>query len=121
MSATKQTDTAEKQKRLGSAVDSYQKALQLKQAAINDKDPNATRTLAAYYNNLADAYSRAGRIDDSVKTYQLAALADPTGAAQSYFNIGRFSPMRVMPMPSSPSISASRRIPPGPKLTTRRE
>lgn len=88
MSATKQSDAAEKQKRLNSAVDSYQKALQLKQAATNEKDPNATKTLAAYYNNLAEAYSKAGKIDDSVKTYQQAALADPTGAAQYYFNMG---------------------------------
>jgi len=88
VSATKQTDAVEKQKRLDSAVEAYQKALQLKQAAANDKDPNATKTLAAYYNNLAEAYSKAGKIDDSVKTYQQAALADPTGAAQYYFNMG---------------------------------
>jgi tetratricopeptide (TPR) repeat protein len=88
MSATKQTDAAEKHTRLDSAVEAYQKALQLKQAATNDKDPNATKTLAAYYNNLAEAYSKAGKIDDSVKTYQQAALADPTGAAQYYFNMG---------------------------------
>lgn len=88
MSATKQTDSAEKQKRLNSAVDSYQKALQLKQAVVNDKDPNATKTLAAYYNNLAEAYSKAGKIDDSVKTYEMAAQADPAAAAQYYFNEG---------------------------------
>ena len=88
ISATKQTDSAEKQKRLDSAVASYQKALQLKQAATNEKDPNATKTLAAYYNNLAEAYSKAGKIDDSVKTYEQAAQADPSAAAQYYFNMG---------------------------------
>ena len=88
MSAPKQTDAAEKQKRLNDAVDSYQKALQLKQAATNDKDPNATKTLAAYYNNLAEAYGKDGKIEDSVKTYQRAALADPSAAAQYYFNMG---------------------------------
>ena len=88
MSATKQSDAAEKQKRLNSAVDSYQKALQLKQAATNEKDPNATKTLAAYYNNLAEAYSKAGKIEDSTKTYEQAAQADPSGAAQYYFNMG---------------------------------
>ncbi|MGA2644720.1 MAG: tetratricopeptide repeat protein [Candidatus Sulfotelmatobacter sp.] len=88
MSAPKQTDAAEKQKRLNDAVDSYQKALQLKQAATNDKDPNATKTLAAYYNNLAEAYGKDGKIEDSVKTYQQAALADPSAAAQYYFNMG---------------------------------
>jgi tetratricopeptide (TPR) repeat protein len=88
MSAPKQTDPAEKQKRLDSAVDSYQKALQLKQSLTNDKDPNAAKTLAAYYNNLAEAYSRAGTVDDAVKTYQQAIAADPTAAAQYYFNMG---------------------------------
>jgi len=89
MSATKQTDPAEKQKRLGSAVDSYQKAVQLKQAAPADKDPAATaKTLAAYYNNLAEAYAKSGKTDDAVKTYALAAQTDPTAASQYYFNTG---------------------------------
>ena len=88
LSAPKQTDSTEKQKRLDAAVDAYQKALQLKQGVVNDKDPNATKTLAAYYNNLAEAYSRAGKIDDAVKTYQQAAQADPSAAAQYYFNEG---------------------------------
>jgi tetratricopeptide (TPR) repeat protein len=91
MSTTKQTDKTEKEKRFGEAADSYQKAIELKQEAIKsgkDKDPNATRNLAAYYNNMADAYNRAGKIDDAVKTYELAAQADPGSAAQSYFNIG---------------------------------
>ena len=91
LSAAKQTDPAEKQKRFGEAADSYQKAIELKQDAIKngkDKDPNATKMLAAYYNNMADAYNRAGKIDDAVKTYEMAAQADPSSVAQSYFNIG---------------------------------
>jgi|SRR5579863_923197 tetratricopeptide (TPR) repeat protein len=91
LSAAKQTDKAEKEKRFGEAADSYQKAIGLKQDAIKagkDKDPNATKNLAAYYNNMADAYNRAGKIDDAVKTYEMAAQADPSAAAQSYFNIG---------------------------------
>ena len=88
MSATKQIDPAEKQKRLASAVDSYQKAVQLKQAAP-DKDPAAAaKTLAAYYNNLAEAYAKSGKVDDAVKTYALAAQTDPTAAGQYYFNTG---------------------------------
>jgi tetratricopeptide (TPR) repeat protein len=87
-SATKQTDSAEKQKRLNEAVDSYQKALQLKVAATNDKDPNRTKTLAAYYNNLAEAYSKDGKTDDAIKTYDQAAQSDPGNAAQYYFNEG---------------------------------
>jgi len=89
MSAPKQTDAAEKQKRLESAIDSYNKAIQIKQAAPPDKDPaQAAKTLAAYYNNLAEAYSKAGKIDDSVKTYAQAAQVDPSSAAQVYFNTG---------------------------------
>ncbi len=68
-----------------------EKAIELKQDAIKsgkDKDANATKTLSAYYNNMADSYNRAGKIDDAVKTYELAAQTDPTSAAQSYFNIG---------------------------------
>jgi tetratricopeptide (TPR) repeat protein len=88
MSAPKQTDPAEKQKRLDSAVEAYQKAVDLKKATTNDKDPNATKNLAAYYNNLADAYYKAKKVDDAVKTYELAAQADPSAVGQAYFNIG---------------------------------
>jgi len=88
LSATKQTDQAEKTKRLDSAVQSYQKAVELKKAVTNDKDPNAAKNLAAYYNNLADAYYKDKKIDDAVKTYELAAQTDPSSTAQSYFNIG---------------------------------
>jgi tetratricopeptide (TPR) repeat protein len=88
LSAVKQADTAEKQKRLGSAVESYLKAIELKKAVTNDKDPNATKNLAAYYNNLAEAYAKSNKVDDAVKTYAEAAQADPTNAAQYYFNTG---------------------------------
>jgi tetratricopeptide (TPR) repeat protein len=88
LSATKQTDPAEKQKRLASAVEDYQKAIDLKKAAASDKDPNAAKNLAAYYNNLAEAYAKSNKVDDAVKTYELAAQADPGNAAQYYFNEG---------------------------------
>jgi Tfp pilus assembly protein PilF len=88
LSAPKQTDLAEKQKRYSSAVDAYQKAIDLKKGVANDKDPNAAATLAAYYNNLAEAYAKANKIDDAVKTYELAAQANPAAAAQYYFNTG---------------------------------
>jgi tetratricopeptide (TPR) repeat protein len=88
LSAAKQTDPAEKQKRLDSAVEAYQKALQLKQAAPS-KDPAAdAKTVAAYYNNMAEAYAKAGKTDDAVKTYAQAAQTDPSAAAQYYFNTG---------------------------------
>lgn len=88
LSAPKQTDPAEKQKRLDGAVEAYQKAIQLKQGADPQKDPNATKTLAAYYNNLAEAYAKANKTDEAIKTYALAAQADPSNAAQYYFNTG---------------------------------
>jgi tetratricopeptide (TPR) repeat protein len=88
LSATKQTDPAEKQKRLDSAVEAYQKAVDIKKGVTNDKDPNAAKNLAAYYNNLADAYYKAKKVDDAVKTYEMAAQVDPSSVAQSYFNIG---------------------------------
>jgi tetratricopeptide (TPR) repeat protein len=88
LSAPKQTDPAEKQKRLASAIEDYQKAIDIKKSATNDKDPNAAKNLAAYYNNLAEAYAKSNKVDDAVKTYELAAQADPTNAAQYYFNTG---------------------------------
>jgi tetratricopeptide (TPR) repeat protein len=89
LSAAKQTDPAEKQKRLDSAVEAYQKAVDLKKAAPPSKDPTQdAKNLAAYYNNLADAYYKAHKVDDAVKSYEMAAQADPSSVAQSYFNIG---------------------------------
>lgn len=88
LSAPKQTDPAEKQKRYASAIENYQKAIDLKKSATNDKDPNAAKNMAAYYNNLAEAYAKSNKTDDAVKTYELAAQADPTNAAQYYFNTG---------------------------------
>jgi tetratricopeptide (TPR) repeat protein len=89
LSAPKQTDPAEKQKRFDSAIASYQKAIQLRQSAPPDKDAaTAAKNLAAYYNNLAEAYAKAGKTDDAVKTYAQAVQADPTGAASFYFNTG---------------------------------
>lgn len=89
MSALKQTDPAEKQKRLDSAVESYQKAVELKKAQPPSKDPATdAKNLAAYYNNLADALAKDKKIDDAAKTYELAAQADPSSAASAYFNMG---------------------------------
>jgi tetratricopeptide (TPR) repeat protein len=88
LSAPKQTDPAEKQKRLASAIEDYQKAIDIKKSAANDKDPGAAKNLAAYYNNLAEAYAKSNKVDDAVKTYALAAQTDPTGAAGYYFNTG---------------------------------
>jgi len=89
LSATTQTDSAEKQKRYGEAVDDYQKAIQIKAAEQNPKDPEAAKkALAAYYNNLADAYFKLGKVEDSVKAYEQAGQVDPSGAGQYAYNAG---------------------------------
>ncbi len=75
MSATKQTDPAEKTKRVEEAIDAYNKAIAIKPSG-------------AYYNNLAEAYAKSGKIDDAVKAYSQAAQVDPAGAAQYNFNTG---------------------------------
>lgn len=88
-SALKQTDRAEKTKRLDEAVTDYQKALDLKQKAMETKKtPEDTKQLAAYYNNLGEAAGKAGKADDAVKAYTQAAQVNPEGAAGYYYNVG---------------------------------
>jgi tetratricopeptide (TPR) repeat protein len=92
LSAATQTDKAEKQKRYESAVDAYNKAIQLKQDALqNGKEKDAAKAnqqLAGFYINLADAYAKSQKIDDAVKSYEAASKADPAQAGAAYFNIG---------------------------------
>jgi tetratricopeptide (TPR) repeat protein len=57
-------------------------------SASAQKDPDANKKLAPYYNNVAEAYSKAGRVDDAVKAYTQAAQLDPTNAAMYYYNMG---------------------------------
>src|SRR6195256_5315639 len=88
-SATKQTDPAEKQKRYEAAVTDYQKAIELRsnsEAAKKEADSNIKT--AAYYNNLAEVYSKSNKIDDAVASYNKAAELDPTHASQYMFNTG---------------------------------
>ena len=89
-SSTKQTDSGERDKRLASAVDGYQKAIAEKQAAAQagEKDPKMNEKLAGYYNNLGDAQAKAGKADDAVKSYNQAATLDPSSAGMYYFNLG---------------------------------
>lgn len=92
LSAVAQTDKAERQKRYESAVDAYQKAIQLKQDAVqNGKEKDtakANQQLAGFYINMADAYAKSQKVDDAVKSYEAAAKADPAQAGAAYFNIG---------------------------------
>jgi len=89
-SAGKQTDAAEKTRRYGEAVTDYQKAIELKQKAMEagTAKPDDPKTLAAYYNNLGQAEARTGKTEDAIKSYDKAAQLNPTGAAQYYYNEG---------------------------------
>jgi len=89
MSAPKQTDPAEKQKRYEMAAADYQKAIDLRSASEQaQKDPENNTKMAAYYNNLAEAYSKSNKVDDSVANYNKAAQLDPTHAGTYLFNEG---------------------------------
>jgi len=89
MSAPTQTDPAEKQKRYESAAANYQKAIDLRGASEQaQKDPDNNSKMAAYYNNLAEAYSKSNKMDDAVANYNKAAQLDPPHAGTYYFNEG---------------------------------
>jgi len=90
-SAGKQTDPAEKNKRYDQAVADYQKAIELKQKAVDaapQKSPDANKQLAQYSNQLGQAYAKSGKTDDAVKAYTHAAELDPAAAGQYYYNLG---------------------------------
>jgi tetratricopeptide (TPR) repeat protein len=89
MSAPKQTDPAEKTKRYDAAIENYKKAIDMRtNSEAAQKEPDNTARMAAYYNNLAEAYAKSGKVDDAVATYNKAAQLDPTKAAQYNFNEG---------------------------------
>jgi tetratricopeptide (TPR) repeat protein len=89
-SAGKQTDPNEKTKRYNDAATDYQKAVELKQKAMEggQPKPDDPKILAAYYNNLAQAQARSGKIDDAVKAYDKAVQLNPANSAQYYYNQG---------------------------------
>ncbi len=98
-SALKQTDSAEKNKRLDSAVVDLQKAIEMKKADIasansSDKKPDAAKqaesnkNLAAYYNGLGNAYGRTGNAKGAVDAYNQAAQIDPANGSMYFFNLG---------------------------------
>jgi len=88
-SGIKQTDPAEKTKRLQEAITDYQKAIDIKTKAMEaKKDPEDNKRLAGYYNNMGEAFGRTGKADDAVKAYTQAATLNPEGAAGYYYNAG---------------------------------
>ncbi|HXM20731.1 MAG TPA: tetratricopeptide repeat protein [Terriglobales bacterium] len=90
-SAAKQTDSGEKSKRYQASVTDYQKAVDLRQKALEadpKKSPDAAKVLAQFYNNLGKAEAQLGKTDEAVKAYTQAAQLDPAGAGMYYFNLG---------------------------------
>jgi tetratricopeptide (TPR) repeat protein len=88
-SAPKQTDPEEKKKRYEMAIADYQKAIDIRKGSEQAaKDPENNKKLAAYYNNLAEVYSKEGKVDESIAAYNQAAQLAPDNAAQFYFNEG---------------------------------
>jgi tetratricopeptide (TPR) repeat protein len=89
LSAPKQADPAEKSKRYEMAAADYQKAIEMRNASdAAKKDPDNNLKVAAYYNNLADAYAKSNKIDDATTNYNKAAELDPAHAAGYLFNVG---------------------------------
>lgn len=90
--ATKQSDSAVKEKAYGDAVTDYQKAIDLREKLFQTdpakKTPDSTKVLAQFYNNLGKAASLAGKTDDMTKAYTQAAQLDPANAGMYYFNLG---------------------------------
>ena len=69
------TDRAAAKQQYEQAVGAYQKAI-------------AIKPTADYYNNLGQAQTKAGQVDEAIKSYNQAATLDPTRAAMFYFNLG---------------------------------
>jgi tetratricopeptide (TPR) repeat protein len=89
LSASTQTDPVEKQKRYETAAADYQKAIEMRAASEQaQKDPENNVKTAAYYNNLADAYQRAHKVDEAIAAYDKAIQLDPAHAAGYLFNEG---------------------------------
>src|SRR5882672_6463704 len=88
-SAPKQTDSDERKKRYTEAVNDYQKAIDLLEKKPKDpKAPPPNLDLAGYYNNLAHAQAKSGKLDDAVQSYNQAIQLDPSGTAQYNYNLG---------------------------------
>jgi tetratricopeptide (TPR) repeat protein len=83
------TDHAAAKQSYEKSIEAYEKAIQMRQdSAAAQKDPDANKKLAPYYNNVAEAYSKIGRVDDAVKAYTQAATLDPANAGTYYYNMG---------------------------------
>jgi tetratricopeptide (TPR) repeat protein len=88
-SALKQTDPAEKTKRLDQAIQDYEKAVDLKKKSMEvGAKPEANVQLAGIYNNMALAKANDQKVDEAVADYNQAAQLNPGSAGMYYFNWG---------------------------------
>jgi tetratricopeptide (TPR) repeat protein len=82
MAGAKATDPQQRTQLSTQAVEHYQKAIE----TTNEKTPPAQ--LAAYYNNMGQAYGRLNKTAEAAAAYEKAAQLDPANAAKYYFNTG---------------------------------
>jgi tetratricopeptide (TPR) repeat protein len=96
-SVPKQTDAAEKTKRMDSAIADYQKAIDIRKKDMESpeaqkldaaKQAAYAKNLAGYYNGLGNAYTKEGKTDEAVDAYNNAAKIDASNAGMYYFNLG---------------------------------
>lgn len=97
-SARAQTDASERTKQYTAAYDNLKKAIDLKQAAMqksegqnasnNSKVQKDKENMAVYYDNLAAAAARVGKLNEVPNDYEQAAQLDPGNAGRYYFNLG---------------------------------
>jgi tetratricopeptide (TPR) repeat protein len=88
-SALKQTDPAEKTKRLDQAIQDYEKAVDLKKKSMEvGAKPEANVQLAGIYNNMALAKANDQKVDEAAADYNQAAQLNPGSAGMYYFNWG---------------------------------
>ena len=86
---SQQTDPDEKKKRYETAVTDYQKAIDLRKASEQAaKDPDNNKKMAAYYNNLAEAYPRKAKWTSRSPPTTRPRRLTPDNAAQYNFNEG---------------------------------
>lgn len=96
-SAKAQTDASERTKQYTAAYDNLKKAIDLKNAAMQKatgsqanaaNDAKNKQTLGVYYDNLAEAAAKVGKLDEAESNYTLAAQTDTPNAGRYYFNLG---------------------------------
>jgi tetratricopeptide (TPR) repeat protein len=84
LAAAKAADKDARSKEYQDAIQSYQKAIAIKQ----EKPSGSTVNIGDYYNNMADAYYKGGNVQEAINAYQQAIQANPAGAATYYYNLG---------------------------------